>query len=328
MADDRKVRLGALNVGEYSFWPIWIKALSEDGPFGAPIANMEVTHCWDVKADLSADFARAHHCESVTKFDDMLGKVDAIAFGGFYEVPWQHLLARPYVDAGVPTYLSRPFAYTLRDLDGLLELAAKRGAPVMATNVFEHFTQASILKDRLDQVGPVKSVFANCNSSEYPGHFHLPSFILRVFGYDVDMVSLLTDDALNCSYLQDTFLFAGDSQQPPFLATLHANQEIPYLSVQIVGERGGDRVELTRSREDRETVYHFFGPQIMDMQLTFQGEPFQSLDIIRKKVQIFLAGYYSHLERGGSFVPVGDVPADWSPPPPRPGWIDASVVKS
>ena len=328
MVDRDGIRLGAMTVGEYSFWPIWIKALSADGPLGTRIANMQVTHCWDVNSKLSAEFAAAHGCEAVARFDDMLGRVDAIAFAGFYEYPWQHLLARPYIDAGMPTYLSRPFAPSRRALDDLLELAAKRDTPVMATNVFEHFVQAGILKERLENIEPVRAVFASCNSSEYPGHFHLPSFVHRVFGCDVERVSLLTDDPLNCTYLQQTLLFSGNAEKPPFLASLQANQNVPYLSLQVVGERGKDGAELTRSPDEKETLYHFFAPQVMDMQSTFQGNPFQPLDVIRRKFQVFLAGYYSHIERKGSLVEVNEVPPDWSPPPPRQGWIDESIVKT
>ncbi len=327
MAENKKIRLGALSVGEYSFWGIWAEALSEQGPFGSPLLHLEVTHCWDVNPQLAAGFADHYGCEVVEHYDGMLGQVDAIALGGFYEVPWQHLLARPYVEAGVPTYLSRPFSYRLRDLDALLDLAAKRHTPIMATNVFEHFIQASILKDRLSSIGVIQSVYGVCNSKEYPGHFHLPFFLLRVLGYEVDQVSLLTDDERDCTYLQDTLLFRGGDDQPPFLATLHANQETPYLSLHVVGDKGIDAVEMTRSPDPGETLYHFFAPQLLAMQKSFQGEPFQSFDIIRKKVQIFLAGYYSHLEKGGSFVAPDSVPEDWSPRHYKPGWIDESMFR-
>jgi predicted dehydrogenase len=327
MADNKKIRLGALNVGEYSMWGIWAKALSPQGPFGSALLNMEVTHCWDVNPQLAAEFADQYGCEVVEDYDGMLGKVDAIAFGGLYEVPWQHRLARPYVEAGVPTYLSRPFSYRLQDIDELLDLAAKNSTPIIATTVFEHFIQGAILKSRLPAIGVIKSVYGVCNSGEYPGHFHLPPLLLRVIGYDVDQVSLLTDDERDCSYLQQTLLFKGNDNQPPFLATLHASQNVPYAYLHVVGEKGSETIEMTRSPDSRETLYHFFAPQLLDMHKTFQGEQYQPLDAIRKKTQVFLAGYYSHLEKGGSFAALDNLPADWSPRHFKPGWIDESMFK-
>src|SRR5437016_3645549 len=145
----RKIRVGALNVGEYTFWGIWGDILSPKGKFGGGLFNMEITHCWDLNPKLAREFAAKHDCVAIDKYDGMVGKVDAIAFGGLYEVPWQHLLAKPYVEAGIPTYLSRPFSYRLRDIDFILNLAAKHSTPLMATSVQEHYYQASYLKDRL-----------------------------------------------------------------------------------------------------------------------------------------------------------------------------------
>ncbi len=325
--ENRKIRIGAFNVGEFTFWGIWADLLAAQGPLGTPMFNMELTHCWDVKPEQAQKFAAKYGCEAVTNYDGMLGKVDAIAFGGMYEVPWQHLLARPYVESGVPTYLSRPFSYRLRDIDMILELAAKHNTPLMASSVGEHFLQSSDLKRRLENVGTIKSVHGIGNSREYAGHFHLQWFVLRVLGYDVDQVSVITDNDAACTYLQETMRFRGSGEQPPFLAALHAGTEVPYLSLRVVGERGEESTMVNRSPERHETLYQYFSPQLFDMQRAFSGIPFQSFDVIRKKTQLFLAGYYSHLERGGAPVAVASVPVDWAARPLRPGWIDEAMFR-
>lgn len=316
-----KIRVGAMNVGEYTFWGIWADILSSKG-LGTPLLNMEVTHCWDVNPKLASAFAEKYGCLAVDKYDGMVGKVNAIAFGGFYEVPWQHLLARPYVEAGVPTYLSRPFSYRLRDIDSILELAAKHNTRLMATSVGEHFYETTYLKARLKDLGVIQSVHGVCSSNEYPAHFHLQWFILRALGYDVEKVSLLTDDEREATYLQETMLFNGGNGQKPFLASLHANNGVPTLHLSVRGDKATESVEVVRSPDRREELYHYFAPQLVDMQRTFEGESFQPFDIIRKKTQLFLAGYYSHLERNGAFVSVDSVPVDWSPRYHKPGWID------
>jgi hypothetical protein len=179
---------------------------------------MEVSHCWDVNPKAAADFAAKYHCTAVARYDGMLGKVDAVVFGGLYEVPWQHLMARPYVGAGMPVYLSRPFSYRLRDIDFILNLASKHSAPLIATSVQEHCYQASYLKERLKNVGVIKAVHGIGWSQEYPAHFHVQWFILRALGYDVERISLITDNELNTTYMQETMLFRGGRNQPPFLA--------------------------------------------------------------------------------------------------------------
>lgn len=322
----RKIRVGALNVGAYTFWGIWAAILSAK-EMGTSLLNMEVTHCWDIDPKLSAKFAEKNGCVAVEKYDGMLGEVDAIAFGGFYEIPWQHLLARPYVEAGVPTYLSRPFSYRLRDIDSILELAAKHNTRLMATSVGEHYYQSTHLKNRLKELGQIQSVHGVCRSREYPAHFHIQWFILRALGYEVDKVSLLTDDERDATYLQETLLFKGQDGQPPYLATLHASRSGPYFQLTVRGDKATESVSVDRSPDRRETLYHYFAPQLVDMQRTFEGDSFQSFDIIRKKTQFFLAGYYSHLEKGGALVPVDSVPVEWSPRHYKPGWIDEKIFE-
>ena len=324
----RKIRVGALNVGEYTFWGIWADILAAQGPFGSGLLNMEITHCWDVNPKLSREFAAKYGCTAVDRYDGMLGKVDAIGFGGLYEVPWQHRLAWPYVEAGVPTYLSRPFSYRLRDIDAILDLAARRGTPLMATSVQEHCYQASYLKDRLGNLGVIKGVHGLCFTDEYPAHFHIQWFILRALGYEVDKVSLFTDDERKATYLQDTMLFKGSEGQPPFLAALHGVSDTHHLYLKVTGDKGSETVTMDRSPDRRETLYYYFAPQLMDMQRTFQGDSYQPFDVIRKKTQVFLAGYYSYLEREGSLFPVDRVPVDWSPRHFRPDWIDESIFRA
>ena len=85
---------------------------------------------------------------------------------------------------------------------------------------------------------------------------------------------------------------------------------------------------VDRSPNRQETLYSYFAPQLVDMQRTFEGHAYQPLDVIRRKTELFLTGYYSHLEKSGAMTPVGSVPADWSPPPFKPGWIDESIFRS
>lgn len=324
----RKIRVGALNVGAYTFWGIWARILSPGGTFGTGLLNMEVTHCWDVNRGLAEKFAAEHDCQVVDRYDGMVGEVDAIAFGGLYEVPWQHRLARPYVDAGVPTYLSRPFSYRLRDIDSILDLAAKRGTPLMATSCQEHLYQATHLQQHVKNCGVIKSVHGLCRSDEYPAHFHIQWFILKALGYDVDKVSLLTDDERKASYLQETMLFKEKQGQPAFAAALHGVTGSHALYLKIMGDQGSETITMDRSADRREELYSYFAPQLVDMQRTFEGHNYQPLDVIRKKTEVFLAGYYSHLEKHGALVPVGSVPVDWSPRYFKPGWLDESMFSA
>ena len=42
----------------------------------------------------------------VDRYDAMLGKLDVVLNGELNSVPWQHLLLRPYIEAGFPVFCS------------------------------------------------------------------------------------------------------------------------------------------------------------------------------------------------------------------------------
>jgi hypothetical protein len=327
---DRKLRIGAIAVGDFSFWGYsWCdllspgKAIYKD-TLGTRIFNMEVTHVWDVDPVKARSFADNMGAEVVKRYDDMVGKVDAVAFGGYYEVPWQHRLARPYIEAGIPTFLDRPFAFCLRDIDELLDLVAKHGTPVMATDVYEHLYDASNLKGKLPNLGEISCAHGTCWGTDYSAHFHIKFMVPKIFGYEVDRVSVLTDNPYQCSYLLGSWLFKGSKEQKPFLVSSTVNQGDLY-SLTVAGAKGLETARMPWIESWNRNLLGEHISMMVDMQRTFEGHTYEPLDNIRKKTEIYLTGLYSATERNGAFVKVGEVPVNWQGPPPKKGWIDEKI---
>jgi len=328
----RKLRIGALAVGEFSFWSYtWGDILSPQGTtinrgsLETDLLNMEITHVWDVNPEEAQKFASKVGATAVKRYDDMVGKVDAVAFGGYYEVPWQHKLAQPYIEAGIPTYISRPFAYCLRAIDDLLDCAAKHSTPIMATDVYEHLYAATTLKKQIKNVGKIECVHGTCLTHEYPALFHTPYLMLRVFGYDVAKISVITDNPNESTYLVVTYLYnRGDDRQLfPVTLTMTPGGDLYSLTVTGTGGIETSRLPVFENWRDDLLVHHV--PMLVAMQRTFEGKIFEPYDNIRKKTEIFLTGFYSALERGGVPVDVGTIPVDWHALPVKPGWIDESI---
>ncbi|MDP2984909.1 MAG: Gfo/Idh/MocA family oxidoreductase [Candidatus Latescibacter sp.] len=332
----RRLRIGAACVGEYSFMSFcWSDIMEPDkatiskgGTFGTPFLNMDITHVWDVNPAEAQKFAARMGAVAVKNYDDMVGKVDGVIFGGFYEVPWQHLLARPYVEAGIPVYLSRPFAYRLRDMDELLNLAAKHNTAIIATAKHEHYHEAPALKSRLKSIGPIQCVQATCWASDFPIHFHTQFMLLKIFGYDVDKVSVITDKEIGNNYLQETYIFKGWEGQKPFICSLQNVMNQDSFSIDIIGRDNTVSAKMVRSPSWQDSLLFRYAPQVIDMQRTFDTKKsYEPLDILRKKTEIFLTGYYSLKERNGAPVTVGQVSTDWQAPLVKPNWIDMAMFK-
>jgi len=133
-------RIGCLNVHNYSHLPDLWAPLINPRPEQKEITltGMRITHCWDIDPDGSAEFARMYHCETVRNFDDMLGKVDGIISGGYYNHPWNHILHEPYLEAGLPNLINRPFANSLQKARRMIASARKSGSTILCPSAFEH----------------------------------------------------------------------------------------------------------------------------------------------------------------------------------------------
>ncbi len=322
-APARKIKVGAFGVGEYTFWGLWADYMSDKGSAGTALLNMEITHVWDVDPQKARAFADKWGGAAVKRYDEMVGKVDGVACGGLYEVPWQHRLFRPYLEAGIPVYLSRPWSNRLRDLDEMLELAEKHNAALMATAAYEHYSDADSLKARLKNVGTIKAATATCTGGDFP-HFHIQYMMPRILGYNVEQVSLVANDLMKVRYLQNSYIYAGTEQQPPFVCGMYSAPGPYVYNITIVGTEGVE----TASMPGNTGYFYRFAPQLIDMQKTFATKKhWQPLDEVRKKFEIFLAAHYSHQVKGGAPVPVGSVPVDWAPAIIRPNFVDEAMFR-
>jgi hypothetical protein len=317
------MKVGAIGL-DYSFWSIWADLLSPKGKrVGTRLLRLQPAYVWDKDKKRAQDFAKQWECEVVDRYDGMIGKVDAVLNGDLNTVPWQHLLLRPYLQAGMPCFLQRHWSDTLVHLDEMLDLSAKHNAPLMATVPFEHYGQADIAIAQLKNAGEIQGVFASAHSTDEP-HFHLPHLMMKILGYDVETVSMNVDDVQRIGYLNVDYTFPKTDERKPFALSMQgAGPDVFWFN--IVGQNGAVTASMPAAAD---YFARFFG-QLLDIQRTFEKRAlYQPLDVVRKKFRCVQAAYYSHLERNGSPVKIASVPAEWPIPAWKPGAYDASDFKA
>jgi len=307
---------------DYTFWGIWADLLSPRGKHsGTTLLNMAPSHVWDKNRKKAEEFAAKWGCEVVKTYDGMLGKVDGVVNGDLYNVPWQHKLLRPYIEAGVPVYLSRPWSSRLRDLDYMLDLAAKHNTPICASATYEHYNEADNFQGKLKNIGEIEAAFAVCGAGDRP-HFHIPYMMMKILGYNVEKAALVTNDPKKPDYLQVTYIYGATEKQSSFALTMQALRSFVYHFT-IYGKEGTESASMPAGA----SWFFRFLPQLVDIQKTMEGKNYQPFDIVRKKFECVLAEYYSHYEKGGLPVKVGTVSPDWQIPPWKPNWYDDSDFK-
>ena len=156
---------------------------------------MRITHAWDVDRELAADFGRKYGAVIVDDYWDMVGKVDGIILDDFLSCLHFRQLARPYLEAGVPMYINRPFAFNLGHAREILDLAAKYDTPILTGSSFEFAPEVEHIRRQVDECEPLSGYCAANSMSDYATHGVHGVFFMRACIDDpVRQVSYQTRD--------------------------------------------------------------------------------------------------------------------------------------
>ncbi len=125
---------------------------------------------------------------------EMLAKVDAVLVD--HRHPKYHLKAVwPFVEAGIPAFVDKPFCYRASEGKAFLKMARKRGTPVTSYSVLPFYDAFQRFKKRLPGLGKIVSAasYGPCDlKSKWGGVFfygiHQVDVMLHAYGYDVKAV--------------------------------------------------------------------------------------------------------------------------------------------
>jgi predicted dehydrogenase len=301
-----------------------------DGSSFIRATGMRMTHVWDPVEKNAEAFARKYDVARVPGFTDMIGRVDAIMLSDIASVPYFYELSKPFLEAGVSLFLNRPFAYSRRALDRLLDLIASCGTPVFYGDEFEHVKEAATVRKAIAAQEPLRGVEATNSMSDYASHgIHGINWVLSCIGGGVKRVSYQTP-----SYLKPNGVVAleyaprVEGGKVFYVALQEMMGGLTSASITVYGDKDVIAADLTWGANQWERYHHVFGPVILAFQrMIEEGRMVQSLENLRHRTEVFLAGFYSHLERSGAPVALDEVPPDWEAPWKlwdSPGWRAAA----
>jgi len=340
------IALGANSHMNYEIWAPMINPIDTPRwPYGRT-TGMIITHCWDSRTDVSEAFAKKYKCEAVKNYYDMVGKVDGMIFAGFNECKWWPQLTRPYLEAGIPCFINRPFAYSMKDAKAMIETAKKNNTPILCTDERESIQQAVIARAKVEELlkQGIEIIGAHSSNatSEWSQHgVHGLYYLMAVLGVDVETAGYqadgwwheVTPTATKQNYgqlsLQYRGIQIGDAvQKTPFIVAQLERWARADVTFRLYHSNGWWDVqhEYTPGRSEDPRLFYLFFPTILAMQKMFETRTMPwSYEYILKKTQIFLTAFKSHLEHKGAMIPVDDLPDDWEAPSPYADWIDESI---
>ena len=316
----KPIRVGCLNVVEYSHLNgIWAPFMNprSDQKEQMPLTGMRITHCWEIERDKSEAFAKKYDCEPVRNFDDMVGKVDAVISGGYYNHPWNHILHEPYLKAGIPNLINRPFSNSRGKARQIIDLAKKHGAAILCPSAHEH-TEAITRARKWAQDKEVICYSATNSFDDYPTHgIHGVYMCCRAICEAGNPVVSVAYQAKSWHNPPGVVIFEHkDAGGRTFYGTLHeVSGSWGTMRIHTREAYGGEGFPIRTGVEYPFNRTAAWAPTIWAFQqMALHREMPQSFDQIEHKNDVFLAGFRSILENEGKPVKLDDVPEDWTTP--------------
>ena len=151
---------------------------------GAPsVEGARVVACYDPDPALARRVADACLIDRVCPdLDDAWRGVDGVLITAG-EASVHRALATPALEAGLATFVDKPFTERVADAEALIELAERRGAPLFCTSALRFAPQTVALRERLPRTVGTPLAAHVIGTGEYGIYaVHSLEFLLAVWG--------------------------------------------------------------------------------------------------------------------------------------------------
>lgn len=162
--------------------------------------GVEVTHLWGETDEFARKTAEAGKIPVIVREQkEMLGKIDALIVD--HRHAKYHLeAATPFVKAGIPTFVDKPFCYRVEEGKKFLQMAREAGTPVTSFSSIAQSVCTYDIREQVKNMGEINHVirFGPLDlDSPYGGVFfygvHLLQPLMVMFGEDIQRVKITRD---------------------------------------------------------------------------------------------------------------------------------------
>ncbi len=269
--------------------------------------GMLLTHVWAPLPAWSEEFSGRFGVENVSdRFDSMIGEIDGLIIDAFFGTPYNHHFAKPYIEAGVPVFVNRPFADSKRKAREMTELAAVHGTPIMTGSSFEHLECTMSVRARYPREACVSYDAWNATSDFYSHGVHGLLFAHACVGGGIEAVGHRTESWIKGGGVTDVVY--RDRGNGPFMGRIHDYSTEQYLCAIRFGD-SPQYYGFGRADWDQYMWIHM----LQRMQVMFEtGEMPETHEDILSKTAMFLAAFRSIIRGDGGLVSPDDLDGDWA----------------
>ena len=284
--------------------------------------GMNCRYVWCLRKEENEFYKDKYGFEPVKNPEDMIGKIDGVFIDDFYGTPVNHLMAKPFLEAGVPAFVNRPCSTSMEKTRFLVETAEKHKTPLMCGSTWEYTESCGDIRTSLKKVEDIKGYVAHNSMSDYYTHgVHGIYYIYSCLRDEIRngrgpavAASYMTPDWKKCN---GVVTFEHQTEKGPYYGSLHepcgANGN---AYMRVFCNRPFD-VEGKIPGSPGYFIFNTWNALQLVIQQMFETKksPETGFDIL-EKTAMFLMGFRSVLERNGAPVRREELEG-WELMPPR-----------
>ncbi len=284
--------------------------------------GMNCRYVWCLREEDKQFYRDKYGFEPVKNPEDMIGKIDGVFVDDFNATPVNHLMAKPFLEAGVPTFVNRPCSTSMEKARFLVQNAEKFNTPLMCGSTWEYTESCGDVAASLQQVQDIKGYVAHNSMSDFYTHgVHGIYYIYACLKNEIKKgrgpavaASYMTPDWKKCN---GCVTFEHQTPNGPYYGSLHepcgANGN---AYIRVFCNRPFD-VEGKIPGSPGYFIYNTWNAMQLVIQQMFETKksPETGFDIL-EKTAMFLMAFRSHLERKGAPVRREELEG-WELMPPR-----------
>lgn len=142
----------------------------ENGVYAFP--DVRVTSIFGTNPERTKEVAGAGQIQTIAaRPEDMLANIDA-AMVVFRHGGLHYRYALPFIEAGIPTWVDKPFTIDLRETDALIEAAKKHGTLLAGGSTCKYCPDVLALKEDFDALNARGGIISG--SFNFPGELDSP----------------------------------------------------------------------------------------------------------------------------------------------------------
>ena len=219
--------------------------------------GMVMTHLWCLRPDVTAKMQdKFQGLQVVDHPAQMVGHIDGVFLDDINAISLYPQLARPFLEAGIPTFVNRPFATSLAKGREMVDLAAQHGTALLSASTWEYSESVGDLRGKVGDLAAINGYVAHNSMSDYYTHgLHGVWYIYAVLREQIQKGQGRVTAA---SYIPDwrtprgLIVYEHESPSGPYYGTL---QEISGADgnayMRVFGDYNGDAEGRIPARAER-----------------------------------------------------------------------------